>query len=80
MSETVLNHAAIAGTLDRPLLQAILNEWELHIDIKDNDQRTSLDYATMEAGLPRHPQMFDEDRWSRARDILREFGGKEASL
>ena len=70
---TVLHHAAISGTLDRPMLHAFLNEWELDINARDNDQRTALDYAIFEAGRQRHPDIFDEDRWCRARDLLREI-------
>ena len=67
---TVLHHAAISGTLDRPMLHAFLKEWKLDINARDNDQRTALDYATVEAGRPRHPDIFDGDRWCRARDLL----------
>ena len=69
---TVLHHAAISGSLDRPMLHAFLNEWKIDISARDNDQRTALDYATVEASQPRHPDIFDEDRWCRARDLLRE--------
>ncbi len=74
---TVLHHAAISGALDRPMLDAFLNEWKLEINATDNDQRTALDYATLGADRPRHPDCFDEDRWCRARDLLREVIVKE---
>ena len=68
---TVLHHAATSGTLDRPML------WGLEINARDNDQKTALDYATVEAGRSRHPDCFDEDRWSRARDLLLEVIANE---
>ena len=67
---TALHHAAISGSLDRPVLHAFLNEWRLEINARDNDQKTPLDYATVEAGRSRHPDIFDEDRWERARALL----------
>ena len=67
---TVLHHAAISGSLDRPMLQVFLNEWGLDINARDNDQNKALDYATVEAGRSRHPDTFDEDRWERARALL----------
>ena len=74
---TVLHHATMSGTLDRPMLYAFLNKWKLEINARDNDQRTALDYATMEAGLSRHPDSFNKNRWSRARDLLRKFVANE---
>ena len=74
---TVLHHAAISGTLDRSMLHAFLNEWGLEINARDDDQITALDYATVEAGKPRHPDTFDEDRWCRARDLLRKVIANE---
>ncbi len=74
---TVLHHAAIAGTLSRPILYAILKRWNLDVNARDNDQRTALDYAIVEAGLPRHPELFDTGRWHRSRDLLREVGADE---
>ena len=70
---TVFHHAAISGTLDRPMLHAFLNEWKLDISARDNDQRTALDHATVEAGRPRHPDIFRRDRWCRARELLSEI-------
>ena len=72
----VLHHAAISGSLDRPMLHSLLNEWGLEINARDNEQKTALDYATVEAGRSRHPDTFDEDRWGRARDLLREVIAK----
>ena len=67
---TVLHHAAISGSLDRPVLHAFFNEWKHEVNARDNDQKTPLDYATVEAGQSRHPDSFDEDRWERVRALL----------
>ena len=74
---TVLHHAATSGTLDQPMLHSFLKEWGLEINARDNDQKTALDYATVEAGRSRHPDTFDGDRWDRARDLLREVIANE---
>ena len=75
---TVLHHAAISGSLDRPMLHAFLNEWGLDINARDNDQKTALDYATVEAGRSRHPYTFEGNRWDRTRDLLREVIASES--
>ena len=74
---TVLHHAAISGSLDGPVLHAFLMEWGLKINARDNDQKTALDYATMEAGRSRDPNTFNEHRWERARDLLSEVIASE---
>ncbi|MCJ1277945.1 hypothetical protein MMC21_005759 [Puttea exsequens] len=74
---TVLHHAAIAGTLNRRLLHDITERWGVDVNIRDRDNSTALDHAVIESGMPRHPLLFDEDRWRRARELLREVDAHE---
>ncbi|KAF1730092.1 Vegetative incompatibility protein HET-E-1 [Beauveria bassiana] len=69
-NRSILHHCAIHGSLTKEAFNFLRCEVELSLMGKDVHGKTAIDYVAAMKQKPRHPDVFDQGRWSRTEGIL----------